>query len=46
LSELPRIEAREPPRTLWWLVHWYKHADGEAVRAFTTLELDGVVSPG
>lgn len=37
---LPRVEAHEL-RGRWVLVHWYQHEDGEAVRAFTTLELDG-----
>jgi RNA polymerase sigma-70 factor (ECF subfamily) len=27
-------------RGRWLLLHWYKHSDGEAVRAITTLELD------
>ncbi len=40
LPELPRVEARLH-RGQWVLVHWYKHADGDFVRAFTTLELDG-----
>jgi RNA polymerase sigma-70 factor (ECF subfamily) len=40
LPELPRIEARLH-RGRWILVHWYKHTGGEAVRAFTMLELDG-----
>jgi RNA polymerase sigma-70 factor (ECF subfamily) len=40
LPELPRVEARLH-RGRWMLVHWYKHVDGEAVRAFTMLELDG-----
>jgi RNA polymerase sigma-70 factor (ECF subfamily) len=37
--ELPRVEARLH-RGRWILVHWYQHDDGEAVRAFTMLELD------
>jgi RNA polymerase sigma-70 factor (ECF subfamily) len=36
----PRVEARWH-RDRWVLLHWYQHADGEAVRAVTTLELDG-----
>lgn len=40
LPEVPRCEARLH-RGRWLLVHWYKHTDGEAVRAFTTLELEG-----
>lgn len=40
LPELPRVEARLH-RGEWILVHWYRHDDGEAVRAFTRLELDG-----
>ncbi|UJR81353.1 RNA polymerase sigma factor [Sandaracinus amylolyticus] len=36
----PRVEARAH-RGEWLLVHWYDHDDGEAVRAFTRLELDG-----
>jgi RNA polymerase sigma-70 factor (ECF subfamily) len=36
----PRCEPRLH-RGRWLLVHWYQHVDGEAVRAFTTLELDG-----
>jgi RNA polymerase sigma-70 factor (ECF subfamily) len=40
IPELPRVEARLH-RGRWVLVHWYKHTDGEYVRAFTTLELDG-----
>ena len=39
LPDLPRVEARFH-RGRWILVHWYKHQDGEAVRAFTTVELD------
>jgi RNA polymerase sigma-70 factor (ECF subfamily) len=39
LPDSPRVEAREH-RGRWVLVHWYKHEDGEAVRAFTTLELE------
>jgi RNA polymerase sigma-70 factor (ECF subfamily) len=40
LAEPPRVEARLH-RGRWVLVHWYRHRDGEAVRAFTMLELDG-----
>jgi len=40
LPDLPRVEARSH-RGRWILVHWYKHQDGEAVRAFTSVELDG-----
>jgi RNA polymerase sigma-70 factor (ECF subfamily) len=38
--EPPRVEARLH-RGRWFLLHWYKHTDGEAVRAVTTLELEG-----
>lgn len=40
LAEPPRVEARLH-RGRWVLVHWYHHRDGDAVRAFTMLELDG-----
>ena len=40
LPELPRCEARLH-RGRWVLVHWYRHVDGEAVRAFTSVELEG-----
>ncbi len=40
LPDSPRVEARLH-RGRWALVHWYKHTDGEYVRAFTTLDLDG-----
>jgi RNA polymerase sigma-70 factor (ECF subfamily) len=41
LAEPPRCEARLH-RGRWVLLHWHKHADGvEAVRAFTSLEVDG-----
>jgi RNA polymerase sigma-70 factor (ECF subfamily) len=40
LPELPRVEARWH-RDRWVLVHWYKHTDGDYVRAFTMLELAG-----
>jgi RNA polymerase sigma-70 factor (ECF subfamily) len=36
----PRVEARLH-RGRWLLLHWYQHVDGEAVRAVTTLDLDG-----
>lgn len=38
-DEPPRVEARLH-RGRWVLVHWYHHTDGDAVRAFTTVELD------
>jgi len=38
--EPPRVEARLH-RGRWFLLHWYKHLDGDAVRAVTTLDLDG-----
>ena len=40
LPELPRVEARWH-RERWVLVHWYKHTDGDYVRAFTMLDLAG-----
>ncbi|HVV88496.1 MAG TPA: RNA polymerase sigma factor [Kofleriaceae bacterium] len=40
LAEPPRVEARRH-RGRWVLVHWYRHADGDFVRAFTTVELEG-----
>nr|HEX4312487.1 RNA polymerase sigma factor [Kofleriaceae bacterium] len=40
LPDAPRVEARLH-RGRWLLVHWYRHADGDAVRAVTTLELAG-----
>jgi RNA polymerase sigma-70 factor (ECF subfamily) len=40
LPDLPRLEARWH-RGRWVLVHWYRHTDGEFVRAFTMLELAG-----
>ena len=40
IAEPPRVEARLH-RGRWVLVHWYRHRDGDAVRAFTLLELDG-----
>lgn len=36
----PRVEARAH-RGGWVLVHYYTHADGEAVRALTRVEIDG-----
>jgi RNA polymerase sigma-70 factor (ECF subfamily) len=39
LPELPRVEPRFH-RGRWVLLHWYKHSDGDFVRAFTTLQLD------
>jgi RNA polymerase sigma-70 factor (ECF subfamily) len=39
-AEPVRLEARWH-RDRWILVHWYRHADGEAVRAFTLVELEG-----
>jgi RNA polymerase sigma-70 factor (ECF subfamily) len=36
----PRVEPRLY-RDRWVLLHWYRHVDGEAVRAVTTLEFDG-----
>jgi RNA polymerase sigma-70 factor (ECF subfamily) len=35
-----RLEARLH-RDRWVLLHWYRHDDGDAVRAFTMIELDG-----
>lgn len=44
LPEPPRVEAREH-RGRWLLLHWYRHADGEAVRAVTVLtEADGRIA--
>lgn len=40
LPDSPRVEARWH-RDRWVIVMWYKHDNGEAVRAFTTVELDG-----
>jgi len=40
LPDAPRLEARLH-RGRWVLVHWYRHADGDAVRAVTTVELEG-----
>jgi RNA polymerase sigma-70 factor (ECF subfamily) len=40
LADAPRLEARWH-RDRWLLVHWYKHTDGEAVRALTMVEVAG-----
>ena len=40
LAEPPRVEARLH-RGRWILLHWYKHLDGEAIRAVTMVDLDG-----
>jgi RNA polymerase sigma-70 factor (ECF subfamily) len=40
LPEAPRVEARLH-RGRWLLLHWYRHRDGEAVRAITRVEPDG-----
>jgi len=40
LPDAPRVEARAH-RGEWFLLHWYAHRDGEAVRAITRLEPDG-----
>jgi RNA polymerase sigma-70 factor (ECF subfamily) len=40
LADAPRVEARVH-RGGWVLVHWYRHDDGEAVRALTRVEVDG-----
>jgi RNA polymerase sigma-70 factor (ECF subfamily) len=40
LPEPPRVEARLH-RGRWVLAHWYKHTEGESVRAFTMLAIDG-----
>jgi RNA polymerase sigma-70 factor, ECF subfamily len=39
-SDAPRIEARWH-RGEWLFVHFYQHADGEAVRAISRVEADG-----
>jgi len=36
----PRVEA-VAHRGEWFLLHWYRHQDGEAVRAVTRIEADG-----
>jgi RNA polymerase sigma-70 factor (ECF subfamily) len=40
LPQAPRVEPRLH-RGEWFLVHWYAHSDGEAVRALTRVEADG-----
>jgi RNA polymerase sigma-70 factor (ECF subfamily) len=40
LPRAPRVEARAY-RGGWVLVHWYDHEDGEAVRSFTRIDVDG-----
>ncbi len=40
LPEPPRVQPRHH-RGRWLLLHWYKHTDGEAVRAVSTLETEG-----
>jgi RNA polymerase sigma-70 factor (ECF subfamily) len=40
LPASPRVELRWH-RDRWILVHWYQHVDGEAVRAFSSVEFDG-----
>jgi hypothetical protein len=40
LPEVPRCELRFH-RDEWIIVQWYKHTDGELVRAFTRVEVDG-----
>ena len=40
LPEAPRVEAREH-RGEWIFLHWYRHDDGEFVRAITRVEPDG-----
>lgn len=39
LATPPRCEVRAH-RGEWLLVHWYAHADGEAIRAITRLDVD------
>jgi RNA polymerase sigma-70 factor (ECF subfamily) len=39
LPDLPRVEPRFH-RDRWTLVHWYQHRQGEAVRAFTSIEIE------
>jgi RNA polymerase sigma-70 factor (ECF subfamily) len=36
----PRVQA-VAHRGQWFLLHWYRHQDGEAVRAITRVEADG-----
>ena len=38
-SEPPRVEA-VLHRGEWLLLHWYRHEDGDAVRAVTRVEAD------
>jgi RNA polymerase sigma-70 factor (ECF subfamily) len=40
LPASPRVEA-VAHRGEWLLLHWYRHGDGEAVRAITRIESDG-----
>ncbi|HEX4340462.1 MAG TPA: RNA polymerase sigma factor [Polyangiaceae bacterium] len=40
LPDAPRVEPRFH-RGEWFLLHWYRHADGEFVRALTRIEPDG-----
>jgi len=40
LPEIPRCELRLH-RGEWIVVQWYQHTDGEAVRAFTRVQLEG-----
>lgn len=40
LDLAPRVEAREH-RGEWLLLHWYRHSDGEFVRAISRVEADG-----
>jgi RNA polymerase sigma-70 factor (ECF subfamily) len=40
LNGSSRVEARLH-RGEWLLLHFYRHTDGDALRAFTRLELDG-----
>jgi RNA polymerase sigma-70 factor, ECF subfamily len=40
LPEAPRVETRLH-RGQWFLIHWYKHEDGEAVRAISRIHADG-----
>lgn len=43
VATAPRVEVRSH-RGAWVLVHWYRHRDGEAIRALTRLDVedDGV----
>jgi len=40
LADPPRVEARFH-RGRWVIAHWYRHPGGDAVRAFSSLELEG-----